>query len=525
MEVGKLKTIVRSLSFRLFLWLFFVIAIVFFFYTYNTNLATSKIWREILQQSASRTSEMIKRSTHYGMLLNQKEDVHHTIRRLARGPGVVGIRIYDKKGVIIFSSDANEISRRVNLKDEGCVICHEVGAPLGAVPARSKVRIYRGNKGEKILGLINPIENEAACSSAKCHAHPPEKTMLGVLDVRLSMAFADQGLKEARRRTLWATLLLAFLIAAVTGVFIFRMVRVPVRRLIDATRHVALGDFAQRINGKRKDEFGELAAAFDRMIEDLRISKGEVAEKSVELSRAQRQIIHMEKMASLGKLAATVAHELNNPIAGILNYAKLVAREIRDDTLTDASKSEIVRYLEMIQKESGRCGEIVRNLLLFTRRSEIKFTMHGLNDIIDRALMVVRHRLEMSGIQLSHQTLKQDDSIYCDADQLQQAFVALLVNAAEAMPEGGTLSVSAEKNEDIFQVQIADTGVGIHQDVLQKIYEPFFSTKEKATGVGLGLSVAYGIVQRHNGVIDADSVVNKGTTFRVMLPQKPALGA
>jgi two-component system NtrC family sensor kinase len=520
---SELERVVRSMSVRLFAWLFLSMLIFFLLYAYDANRATSNTWRAVLQQSAQRTSEMIKRATHYGMLLNQKEDVHHTIRRIARGPGVVGIRIYDKRGAIIFSSDGREIGQRVDLRAEGCVGCHDAAAPLRVVPAPSRVRIYRGEGGEQILGLINPIENEPACSSAACHAHSPQTTILGVLDVRLSMAFADEAFAQAKRRTLLGTLLLAVLLAGVSGVFIFRMVRAPVRRLIGATHRVAAGDLEQRLEAKGHDEISELAVAFNLMIDDLKKARGEVAEKSVELSRAQRQIVHMEKMASLGKLAATVAHELNNPIAGILNYSKLVSRELRDGPLAEEARAEVARYLEMIQKESGRCGEIVRNLLLFTRRAETRFAVHRLGEIVERALMVIRHRLEGTRVELAVEPLAGDDQIVCDADKVQQALVALLVNAVEAMPDGGKLRVASARDGEAFRVEVQDSGVGIQPEIMQRIFEPFFSTKENATGVGLGLSVAYGIVQQHGGAIEADSAPGKGTTFRVTLPAKPSL--
>jgi two-component system NtrC family sensor kinase len=527
------KILLSSLSVRLFLWLSISIIFVFVSYSYLISQATTSSLRKALQQGAERTSEMIKQATHYGMLLNKKEDVHHTIRRIARGPGVTGIRIYAKSGEIIFSSDEHEIGTRVNLKADGCVICHDMKEPLQSVPRGERVRIYRGPEGERILGLINPIYNEEACSSASCHAHPKDKTILGVLDVRLSMASADQNLAAAKRQTLFATLLMGLLIGVISAAFIYRMVRVPVRRLIKGTARVANGDLETRIKVKGGDELGELASAFNDMTDDLRQAQHEIDEwsqrleqkviqKAEELNRAQKQIIHMEKMASLGKLAATVAHELNNPIAGILNYAKLINRDIAETDLEQDKANEITRYLTMIQKESVRCGDIVRNLLLFTRRSGVQFAENHLNQIIDRALMLVRHHLEMSSIKLDKRLDPDaDDKLICDSNQLQQALVALLVNAVEAMTEGGTLRLEASWSEREIQVVVSDTGCGIPAEILPHLFEPFFSTKENETGVGLGLSVAYGIIQSHGGEIEATSEEGKGTRFQVTLPRRP----
>jgi two-component system NtrC family sensor kinase len=463
------------------------------------------------------------------MLLNRKEDVHHIINTIAEAPGVIGIRIYDKEGVIIFSADDSEIGHKVDLEAEACVICHDAAEPLQSVPADSRVRVY-GPEGARVLGLISPIENEPECSSAECHAHPSDRTVLGVLDVMVSMASADAQMATARRQAGAAALLVAALIGAVSAFFINRMVRRPVKRLIEGTERVAHGDLATRIELRAHNEIGRLAEAFNRMTSDLDEARREITgwshtlerkvlEKTQELNRTQRQIVHMEKMASLGKLAATVAHELNNPLAGILNYSKLVSRTLEDE-VTPEVREEVLRYLKLVQSESGRCGNIVRNLLLFAKQSGGEFALHHVCQIVERALMLVRHHLEMAGVRLETHIPGDDAPLACDADQLQQALVALFVNAVEAMGEGGLLTVTVESFDDRVELAVSDTGPGIPPEVLHDIFEPFFSTKDSGNGVGLGLSVVYGIVQRHQGTIRVDSEVGRGTTFRIRLPRR-----
>jgi two-component system NtrC family sensor kinase len=178
--------------------------------------------------------------------------------------------------------------------------------------------------------------------------------------------------------------------------------------------------------------------------------------------------------------------------------------------------------LSLIQKEADRCGVIVRSLLTFARRSGAEMGPHALNPIIERALMLVRHHLEISNIRLETTLLAGDDQVVCDADQIQQALVALFVNAVEAMPNGGTLSVEATADDGEIRITIGDTGVGIAPDVMDHIFEPFFSTKDRQEGVGLGLAVAHGIVQRHAGSIRAESEPDKGTKFHIYLPRRPA---
>lgn len=529
---ARLRAVFNSVSVQLFLWLLAVMLAAFAIYAYVNIRTTSEQWTQSLYQAVNNTSELIKRATHYGMLLNRKEDVHQIIRMVAKGTGVVAVRVYDKSGTIIFSAAPEEIGRRVNMQAEACVICHDRAQPLEAVPAENRVRVYRDPLGRKLLGLINPIRNEPQCASASCHAHPPNRTILGVLDVTMSMAYADQRLALTKRQMIAAAFLTALITGAASALFIYRVVRVPVKRLIRGTRRIAEGDLDSRIELRVQNEIGQLAEAFNTMTANLSKARKELNEwsqrleekvvaKTEELARAERQIVHMEKMASLGKLAATVAHELNNPLSGILTYAKLVDRDLGQSALEPQRKEELGRYLGLIQKESSRCGDVVRNLLLFARPTGGDFALQHLNQIVERSLMLIRHHLEIASIQLDFHPLAGDDQIVCDANQLQQALVALLVNAVEAMSGGGVLTVAGKCFPSSVEIEISDTGVGIPEEIMPRVFEPFFSTKEDQNGVGLGLAVVYGIVQRHGGSIDVRSQVGRGTTFRIWLPKKP----
>ncbi len=323
-----------------------------------------------------------------------------------------------------------------------------------------------------------------------------------------------------------ATLVMALLIAAASVLFIYRLVRVPVRHLISGTQRIAQGDLDTRIEVKTENQLGQLASAFNHMADDLRKAHQEITERSErleqsigELKRAQQQIVQMEKLSSLGKMAATVAHELNNPLAGILNYAKLSSRDL-SELNAGQEFDEVLGYLNLIQKESSRCGDVVRNLLLFSRGSGYELAEQSTRTIIERALMLVQHHLKMVGIQLVTNLSDQDDTITCDENQVEQALVALFVNAVEAMPDGGALTVLCKPMAEGVCIEVADTGYGIPDEVRPQIFEPFFSTKEALDGVGLGLAVVYGIVQRHEGTIDVDSNQAGGTTFRVQLPRR-----
>ncbi len=533
---GRLSRLFNSVSVRLFLMLVGIVVAVFALHAYMSIRAATVQWTQLLEQSASRTSDLIKTATHYGMLLNRKDEIHRAIERIAQAPGVAGVRIYDKRGNVMFSADPSEIHRRVDLQAEACVVCHDRSQPLRSVPAKSRVRVYYGAGGVHTLGLISPIENQPECSDPSCHAHAPDQTVLGVLDVMLSLASADAQIDTIRREVVLSSLLMIAVVGAASALFINRAVRKPVSRLIAGTQRVARGDLETRIDVGTRNQIGQLADSFNRMTEDLKSAREEltewsgklekkVVEKTEDLGRAQRHIVQMEKMASLGKLSATVAHELNNPLAGILTYARLVARSLEEDGMKPEEREEVARYLDLIQKESRRCGDIVRNLLLFARPSGGEFALHHVGPIVDRAVMLVQHHLQISDIRLEIVPPGENDTLVCDASELQQALVALLVNAVEAMPDGGTLTVRCEAEDGEVRIRISDTGAGIPAEALPHIFEPFFTTKAGGTGLGLGLAVVYGIVKRHGGRIEVESKVGEGTTFTVLLPRRPEASA
>ncbi|MBW1850043.1 MAG: PAS domain S-box protein [Deltaproteobacteria bacterium] len=240
-----------------------------------------------------------------------------------------------------------------------------------------------------------------------------------------------------------------------------------------------------------------------------------------ELKDAQEQIIQTEKLASLGKLAATIAHEINNPLAVVLTYIRLMIKLMDRNSFSLERLEDISRYLDTMDAETTKCGEIVKNLLAFSRQSAITIDSHGITDIINRTLALITHDLEMKGIQLEKTIQANLPNIQCDFKQIQQALLNLIYNAADAMQDGGILTVSAGRkagDERFLNVMVSDTGCGICEKDKEKIFDPFFTTKEEGKGVGLGLSVVYGIVTSHKGSIEVDSAPGTGSTFTVSLP-------
>jgi two-component system NtrC family sensor kinase len=521
----------HSASARLLAPLLFTIVVVFSIYAFLSFRAISQEWNESVYSYARKFGELVKRATNHGMLVNRSEDVQYVVQLVASSPGIEALNIYNKQGIVAFSHDPAKVGQKVDLQAEACVVCHDKTAPLKAVNTEKRTRVYRNSAGRRVFGVIEPIENEPSCARSGCHAPVAEQSILGIMDVQMSLEPLDLALADARKRSLWLTIAVMLMVSAGTIAFVYRIVRRPVMKLVEGTQRIAQGDLDTRIDVTSRDELGVLASAFNGMTQDLHKAREEanqwsqrleqkVVEKTAELGRIQRQVLLMEKMASLGKLAATVAHELNNPLGGILNYAKLVERVVRDETLDEAGKREVQRYLAAIQQESRRSGDIVRNLLLFARPSQASFAPVHLSQIIERSLLLIQHRMTMASIACEYQA-EQDDLLTCDPDQIQQVLVALLMNAIEAMEDGGTLRLAVTPTASTIELSLADTGVGIPEDAIGHIFEPFFSTKDKESGVGLGLAVVYGIVQGHHGTIDVTSQPGKGTTFTVHLPRSP----
>ncbi len=518
-----------SIGVNLFFGIFGSVVVVFLAFSFLSSRRAEDAWESSFEQHAGQTTAVIERVLRQGMLLKKKEAVHAALRDVSTAPGIRSIRIYDKYGEVKFSTDTHDLKTKIKQSAELCVLCHDT--PFGRAKEQSKTRTLRDPSGALVMGQARMIKNSSQCAGADCHAPPEQREYLGVMDFQMSMAVIEQGTKSARRGTFYAAGLMALVGGLATYLSIWRFVQRPVRRLVDGTRKVAAGDLGVRVEVDRGRELQVLAESFNQMSAELAAARARseqweeelaaaIARKTRELGAAQRHIVHMEKMASLGKLAATVAHELNNPLGGILVYAKLIQRELPKADLPEKDKEEILRYVEVVRSESARCGDIVKNLLTFARQSKNVFAEHNLNPIIDRSLMTVQHLLKSNGIEHSVEHVAGDDRLTCDANEIQQALVALLVNAAEAMPSGGQLRVEAEASADDLTISITDTGVGIPPEVLPEIFEPFVSTKGDK-GVGLGLAVVYGIIRRHEADIDVSSKPGAGTTFRITLPRHP----
>jgi len=234
----------------------------------------------------------------------------------------------------------------------------------------------------------------------------------------------------------------------------------------------------------------------------------------------QARLLHQDKMMSLGRLAASVVHEINNPLAGILNYVRLMIKIMSRGAPSPEQMEKFQKYLGVVESETDRCSRIVSNLLAFSRKSKMEFSEVNVNEVLERSLMLSQHKMTLQNIQTNTDLDFKIPLIQGDFNQLQQAVINLLFNAIDAMPDGGTLVLASafDPKTNTVEIRVADTGCGIPRENLPHIFEPFFTTKTEGKGLGLGLSTVFGIVDRHKGTIEVRSEVGKGTTFTVRLP-------
>ena len=456
----------------------------------------------IMESYADQCAETIQRSTRFAMLQNQPAEVHKIIDDIGRQENILGIRILNKDGRVIYSPDKATIGSMVDKHAEACYVCHATDSPLERPDRTSRTRFFDNAEGQAQLGIIKPIYNEASCSEADCHAHPAAQAVLGVLDITLDLTGTERHMAEERATALLSIAIAILSISILIWLIVYQLVGKPVGKLMQATDAVAAGNLDYKIDVKRNDELGKLQHSFNEMTQKV--------------SEAETQLYQANKLASVGQLAAGIAHEINNPLTGILTFSSLL--------LSQTDQDPAVREdLETIVRETKRCRDIVKGLLDFSRQVPPRKTNSDINAIVNQALSIVDHELDVANIQVTRGLLEDLPSVRVDANQMVQVLINLLVNAAHAIgpKKGGEIFVGTDvrkkEGKPHIEIKVADNGCGIPSKNLQKIFEPFFTTRDTG-GTGLGLAVVWGIVNEHGGTISVDSQPKRGTTFTIHLP-------
>jgi two-component system NtrC family sensor kinase len=496
--------------------------------------------QELLANVAERVtqlSEVITKSTRYAMLQNQPDYVERIIHDVGNQDGIDKVRILSKDGKITHSTNSAEIGQTLDRKPEACSHCHQSEQPLEQVPRSERTWTFTTPEGRRMLGSMEVIRNERSCYTAACHQHAKATSVLGVLDIVYSLDEIDRSMRVSAFTI--AAFSLGFIIVASLCVsfFVHRLVYVPLRDLETGARRLASGNLEQTIPVRSEDEFGQLSASFNAMTAALKLSQQELREwghtleekvekRTQELRLAQAEAVRGEKLASVGLLAAGIAHELNNPLTGILTFSHLIRRKMPDGS-PDAED------LDVVIRETKRCAAIIRRLLDFAREKTPEKKFADLNQLIEETARIVERPAHLRDIEITMDLDRDLPPVWIDADLIKQVIMNMLVNAQHAIEEKGSITVRSRRCPEprrpepgaepvpMVEFSIIDTGCGIPTENLQRIFDPFFTSKEVGKGTGLGLSVSHGIVRSHGGAIEVESKVGEGSTFRVTLPIKP----
>ena len=507
------------------------------------TLLIVKQGREDLQHEIARhvvqLSEVIVKSTRYAMLLNKRDIAEKIIGDIGKQPGIERVRVITGDGTIIHSNLPAETGYSVDQTAAPCVHCHQSSKPLDHVPDALRWKVIESADGRRSIGAMGVIRNEPSCSSASCHEHPASQSVLGVVDIAYSLEEMDRTLLRHTAGIIGMSLGFIVLVSISVGMLLQRQIYLPLQDLESGAQKVSAGDLDHVIPVRHEDEFGRVAGSFNRMTGALQKSQLEmldwvqtleskVDERSQELLVAEAAMAQGEKLASVGQLAAGIAHELNNPLTGVLTFTSLLRQKMPDGS-ADAED------LDLVIRETKRCASIIRRLLDFAREKVPVKGLFDLNRVIAETVRFIDRPASLLHIDVSTELAADLPQVWGDADLVKQVLLNILVNAEQAIEGHGNIIVQSRRylaraaakpgTEALPKVEISimDTGCGIPEANLQRIFDPFFTSKEVGKGTGLGLSVSYGIIKAHGGEIKVESKVGVGTTFRIYLPIAAAL--
>lgn len=486
---------------------------------------------------ASSTADLVKKGIHYSMLTNHREAIEQTVGVISTSAAIKNISVFNKTGRIIYSSKTEDVGRTVGKDNVTCQICHKGGGkPLPGIPESSNWMIIPDSTS-KTLRFVIPIFNEPSCfsnPSSSCHYHPRSQNILGVLVTDFSTATVDATIKQNRIGTVLFGGLFIIIISFILCIILYKFVSKPVSLLDEGMHRLGRGELDHIIEINSDDEMGLLARTFNSMASDIKkyrenmenwtkALEAEIQKKTSEIVKAHDQLINAEKLASLGRMAAGVAHELNSPLTGIVTFAHLMLKRLPPENRQDAED------LHVIIEQAERCSKIIKGLLGFSRKTTPEKAFVNINALTESTISMVRNQAKFHNIKFNLNFDEAIPQVPTDPNQIQQVFINLLINAADAMNERGQVIVATRMISDTasgkkyVEVEFTDSGPGIPEEHLGRVFEPFFTTKPVGKGTGLGLAVSYGIIKKHGGNIFVRSGEGKGASFFVRLPVEEEL--
>jgi two-component system, NtrC family, sensor kinase len=519
----------------------FVITIlsVFLFVSFGIifRSVNEEYMRTVIHQTGNNIGFLVEGALYHSMLENDKSSLQNTLDIINTMSGIDEVNMYDSENTLVYSSFTGESAGHSN---PNCVSCHSDIATMfpqkeksyRIMELNSDCNMNQSDNQTRHLLIVSPILNRKSCYQSSCHAHKPTDVVLGSLIIKIPLADLDNALKKSSTEFYLLAILTTGLLMTFLIIFTWKKIKNPLNAIIKASFAVANGDTSTRLEIKPNelDDMRMVSVALNNMLDNLQAANNElqnwshqleykVQKKSEELGAAQNELIHIERIASLGKLSLSVAHELNNPLSGILVYTKLVHKQVNNQNIEPTKKEIILKHLKLIENETKRCGDIVKGLLDFSKKDQNDFEAKNLHEIIRKTYDLMTHPMKIANINFLIDLGAGPDLIFCSPNQIKQACIAILVNASEAVTENGEIVIRT-KNPDRENIilEISDNGSGIAPEDIPHIFEPFFSTKQSASGIGLGLAIVHGIIESHKGKIEVRSEQGKGTTISITLP-------
>ncbi len=508
---------------------------VFAISTYLIRQQADGFHREF-EENGQTMSRLVARQAESGVLFEDRDDLKSILGQLTVIDDVSYAVITDNEGKVLAEIGTWPTTN------------HETPKPVTIATDRSSMQYIQFEKEHSCIQFVSPIvtiqetlnpENLGTTGRIDSSmTSGSSEQQIGTLRVLWSLEQVEKAIEKSTTTAIVLTLFILLLTIVVLALVV-RAVIEPVKRLVEATDQVACGNYTQKVEVVHEDEIGQLALTFNEMIESLRQSREaieeynrtleqRIQERTRALEEAQAQLTQSEKMNAIGQLSAGVAHELNNPLGGILGYAQFALEKLRKGNVINPDSPDsknFVRYLSDIETQARRCKTIVQNLLRFARTSHTaEFEAVDINKAIEETRTFVEHQLNMHQIHLVTDLGENLPIIYGNISQLQQVFTNLIINAMHASPPDSAITIRTRHSQPVgefvgtVEMQFIDQGCGIPAENMKKIFEPFFTTKEVGKGTGLGLSVSYGIIREHGGEIRVHSTVGVGTTFTIVLP-------
>ncbi|MCA1757112.1 MAG: hypothetical protein LC649_06615 [Bacteroidales bacterium] len=491
----------------------------------------------VIRESGDNISSLVEGSLYYSMLENDKSSLQSTLDIINTMSGIEEVNMYNEDEMLVYSSYSSD---SLSIGSSSCCSCHrdmneifpERGRSYKILDNSSDCFNNMNGDERRFLMIRTPIMNEPSCFTASCHAHSPDDDVLGSLIIKIPLEELDRAVHKSSTEFVLLAILITIVLVVILIIFTSKNIKNPLNAIVAASVAVSRGDTSTRIDihPNLLEDMKKVSVAFNNMLDNISGATRElqnwshqleykVQRKSEDLMEAQNELIRVERIASLGKLSASVAHELNNPLSGILVYTKLIQKQLRNPDLDEDKKDAMLRHLRLIETETKRCGDIVKGLLDFSRKDQDGFEPRHLHDILRSTYDLMTHPIKISDINFATDFTASSDLISCRPNQIKQACVAMLVNSTEAITGSGEI-IMRTYNADRLSVtmEISDTGSGISPDAMDHIYEPFFSTKHDASGIGLGLAITHGIIENHKGTIRVKSEVGEGTTFYITFP-------